>query len=206
MCLRGTAIPEIIAETSVGYNTGGALIGFTYFGFFFGTLSSVFLLKKLQAPLLMGAAVITACAGLGVFSLAVRVGMMFIAAFLIGTGGGLIDVTANLTVRMSADKSKLGQRLNQLAFFHGTGAIVSPLFAGIILSLTAQWRRIYFFAALLTAVLVLIILILVKQAGVQKTAAEEKTEKLEYESRCCPAWRSSVFLHDSRSGNIRLDG
>ena len=45
--LKGTAIPEIIAETSFGYNTGGALIGFTYFGFFAGTLSSVFSAQKM---------------------------------------------------------------------------------------------------------------------------------------------------------------
>ena len=175
--LKGTAIPEIIAETSVGYNTGGALIGFTYFGFFAGTLGSVFVLKKRQAPELMGAAVIIACLGLSVFSLAANVGIMFIAAFLIGIGGGLIDVTANMTIRMSAEKTKLGRRLNQLAFFHGTGAIVSPMFAGLILSLTAQWRRIYFFAAVLTAVLVIIILALIKKAGM-KVVEEEEQDKL----------------------------
>ncbi|MDC7227739.1 MAG: MFS transporter [Spirochaetales bacterium] len=175
--LKGTAIPEIISTTSIGYGGGGALIGFTYFGFFAGTLGSVLLLKKYPAPKLLIFAAVSACAGLWLFSIAAVPAMMFASAFLIGIGGGLIDVTANLTIRMTADSSRIGHRLNQLAFFHGFGAILSPLFAGIVLSLTAQWRRIYFFAALLTVLLVIVIFVLIRKADIRQLK-EETPEKL----------------------------
>ena len=128
--LKGTAIPEIIAETSFGYNTGGALIGLHISDSLPGP-SVPFFCSKMAAPVLMAVAVAAACSGLVLCSVEGQVFIMFAAAFLIGGGGGLIDVTANLTIRMISDRKRIGRRLNQLAFFHGGGAIVSPFFCPV---------------------------------------------------------------------------
>ena len=105
---------------------------------------------------------------------------MFAAAFLIGGGGGLIDVTANLTIRMISDRQRIGRRLNQLAFFHGGGAIVSPFFAGLILSLTAQWRSIYLYAGVLTSLLVIVIVVLVRRTGIKELQSEDDPGSLRF--------------------------
>lgn len=156
--LKGTAIPEIIHTGNISYNTGGALIGAIYVGFFSGALISVALLKKLRAPVLVSAAAVLISAGLVFFSFSQSVILMFISAFLMGTGGGLIDVTAVLTIRMITEKSKIGGRFNLLTFFHGLGAILAPFFAGFILIKFSDWHKIYFFAG--TAILLITIFII----------------------------------------------
>ncbi len=161
--LKGSAIPEILKSTSIGYNTGGVLIGFTYFGFFSGTLGSVFLLKQISVVKLLGASTFIVCSGLWLFSLANSPILMFTSAFLTGAGGGLIDVTANNLIRISAKSSRIGRRLNQLAFFHGLGAIVSPLFAGVVLTQAADWHNLYLFAGIVTAVLSAAVMIFISR-------------------------------------------
>lgn len=157
--LKGSVIPYILDEGSLSYSMGGALLGFTYFGFFSGTLGSVFLLKKGFAPYLMFFAVLISCLGSFLFGSVSQGALFFLATYIIGIGSGLIDVSANITVKMSSSPNKLGRNMNLLAFFHGLGAIIAPVFAGLVLSSNQDWHNVYFYAAIIVTILIVFITI-----------------------------------------------
>lgn len=151
--LKGSAVAEMIESFGASYTLGGAILGCTYAGFFTGTLSSVRLLRKYPVAKLLIAAIIFTTGGIFLFGCAATTAGIFIATFITGLGCGLIDVTANLVVRMATSENHMGRALNQLSFFHGFGAIVSPLFASIIMRFYADWHFMYRFAFLLLMVL-----------------------------------------------------
>ncbi|HCG63358.1 MAG: hypothetical protein CVV48_06005 [Spirochaetae bacterium HGW-Spirochaetae-4] len=147
--LKGSAVAEMVGTLGVDYALGGSILGITYFGFFAGTLSSVSLLKRFAVARLLVIAVATTALGVILFGFANHVSVILFATFLTGGGCGLIDVSANLTVRLAARPEQVGRELNRLAFFHGFGSIVSPLFAAMVLNLYSDWHMIYRVAAIL---------------------------------------------------------
>ncbi|MDC7235874.1 MAG: hypothetical protein PQJ58_21810, partial [Spirochaetales bacterium] len=149
--LKGTVLPLILKEGTLSYSLGGALLGFTYLGYFSGTMGSVFILKYSFAPYLLFFAVLFSCLGAFLFGSSAQAVFLFMAVFIIGIGSGLIDVSANVTVKMSSSPEKLGRNMNLLAFFHGLGAIMAPAFAGVVLGKTSNWQIVYQTAALITA-------------------------------------------------------
>ncbi len=153
--LKGSVLPAILDSGSLDYSMCGALLGFTYFGFFSGTLSSVFLLKRGFAPYLLFAAVLISTLGCYLFGIVNQAPLFFLAVWIIGVGSGLIDVTANLTVRMNSEAGRVGRNMNLLAFFHGAGAVLAPLFTLIVFQYREDWHSVYFSAALVISVFVI---------------------------------------------------
>ena len=77
-----------------------------------------------------------------------------------GLGLGALEVGSNLIIVDLHPEDK-GRYLNLLAFFHGVGSMVAPLYAGQMLVMGFSWRSVYQFGAGI-AFLVLVYFLLAK--------------------------------------------
>lgn len=163
--LKGSAVAEMVSFLHVDYALGGMILGITYLGFFAGTLVTVPLLKQLPVVMMLEISVVTTAIGVGLFGFASNPPLILVATFITGMGCGLIDVSANLSVRIAASPNRVGRELNQLAFFHGIGAILAPLFATLVLGYFSHWHYMYRFAALVLVISLFFVFRGVAQSG-----------------------------------------
>ena len=178
--LKGSAVAEMVSFLQIDYALGGMILGITYFGFFVGTLVSVPLLKKVPvAKLLIGSVVVTAL-GVLLFGFAFHSLIILLSTFLTGMGCGLIDVAANLSVKIAATPERMGSELNQLAFFHGIGAIIAPVFATLVLGFFPQWHNIYRFASIVLVISVFIVTRGVMKSGFQTAVIYDRDWKFSW--------------------------
>jgi len=175
--LKGSAVAEMVSSLQVDYALGGIILGITYFGFFVGTLATVPLLKKVPVARMLIASVVITAIGVIIFGFASSSLFIIFATFLTGMGCGLIDVSANLSTRIAADPDRVGRELNQVAFFHGVGAILAPLFAALILGYFTSWQYIYRFAAILLVISVFVVTRGVARSGLDKRVVFEPNQK-----------------------------
>ena len=124
--LKGSVVGEMVSTAGLDYSFGGLIIGTSYFGFFAGTLATFFLLPVIRVALLLEISL--GVIGLGALSFGISSStfQILFSAFLVGLGCGLVDVTANLAVKVADTHGKVGKALVRLAFYHGVGAIVAP--------------------------------------------------------------------------------
>lgn len=176
--LKGSAVAEMVLSLDVDYAIGGTILGTTYFGFFFGTLSSVFLLKKHSVAQILAVSVGIVTLGIGLFGFTNSLVLVLGATFITGVGCGLIDVSANLVVQVASPPERVGGALNQLSFFHGLGAIISPLFAAAVLAYSKDWHGIYRLAAVVLIIGFLLVLKGVLSSKIPTTIANRSSSKV----------------------------
>lgn len=175
--LKGSAVAEMVSSLQVDYALGGIILGITYFGFFVGTLATVPLLKKIPVAKMLSASVVITALGVLLFGFASSSILILFATFLTGMGCGLIDVSANLSTRIAASPDRVGRELNQVAFFHGVGAILAPLFATMVLGYFTSWQYIYRLAAIVLVVSVFIVARGVSRSGLDDRVVYEPNQK-----------------------------
>ncbi len=175
--LRGSSVAEMVSSLPVDYALGGIILGITYFGFFVGTLATVPLLKKIPVAKMLSASVVITALGVLLFGFASSSILILFATFLTGMGCGLIDVSANLSTRIAASPDRVGRELNQVAFFHGVGAILAPLFATMVLGYFTSWQYIYRLAAIVLVVSVFIVTRGVSRSGLDDRVVYEPNQK-----------------------------
>lgn len=175
--LKGSAVAEMVSSLQVDYALGGIILGITYFGFFVGTLATVPLLKKIPVAKMLSASVVITALGVLLFGFASSSMLILFATFLTGMGCGLIDVSANLSTRIAASPDRVGRELNQVAFFHGVGAILAPLFATMVLGYFTSWQYIYRLAAIVLVVSVFIVSRGVSRSGLDDRVVYEPNQK-----------------------------
>ncbi|WP_422480186.1 MFS transporter [Pleomorphochaeta sp. DL1XJH-081] len=175
--LKGSAVAEMVSSLQVDYALGGIILGITYFGFFVGTLATVPLLKKIPVAKMLSASVVITALGVLLFGFASSSILIIFATFLTGMGCGLIDVSANLSTRIAASPDRVGRELNQVAFFHGVGAILAPLFATMVLGYFTSWQYIYRLAAIVLVVSVFIVTRGVSRSGLDDRVVYEPNQK-----------------------------
>lgn len=148
----GPAMPYLITELGLSLTQAGTIYSFRGLG-----IVSAVLLSGIIADYFGVKRVIVAGAGCWVLGLlAFAFSYSSLAAILvwlfIGVGLGGIDTGLNTLVAQTNEKK--GAALNRLHFWFGAGAVVGPLWAQLVLSVSS-WR--YLFA--LTSILALVFLV-----------------------------------------------
>jgi FHS family glucose/mannose:H+ symporter-like MFS transporter len=140
--LKGPTLPTLLDDLDFSYSVGGTILLGSYFGFLVATL--------LTGPLsdIAGKKVIifVACACLFVGMIGYSLFSLFwtltLAMIVLGLGMGALEVGGNLII-VDLHPRNRGRYLNLLAFFHGIGSMLVPLYAGQLLDAGVSWRSIY---------------------------------------------------------------
>jgi fucose permease len=110
------------------------------------------------------------------------------AMAIVGLGLGALEIGGNLII-VDLHREDKGRYLNLLAFFHGVGSMIAPLYAGQLLEAGVSWRTIYQ-SALLVIVLLFTYFFFVKYPQV---GTSEKT-KLNIKSLGKSAFTGEMIL------------
>jgi fucose permease len=150
--LKGPTLPAVLQELNFSYAQGGTIMLGAYVGFLIATLVTGILSDRVGNK----AVILVACAcllpgllGYGTFS---AFGALLAAMTAIGLGLGSIEVGGNLIIVDLYTQNK-GRYLNLLAFFHGVGSMLAPLYAGRLLAVGVSWRHVYQISSILVIAL-----------------------------------------------------
>ena len=143
--IKGPTLPALLSDLNFSYAQGGTIVFGAYIGFLVATL--------LTGPLsdIAGKkAVILVCCLSFFIGISAYAGFhafwpLTLAMSAIGFGLGSVEVGANLMIVDLYHQEK-GRYLNLLAFFHGVGSMVAPLYAGRLLATGVSWRQVYQFS------------------------------------------------------------
>lgn len=140
--LKGPILPSLLSDLGFGYAYGGALVLGSALGFLISTL----LMGRFSDAIGNRIVLVVACTllGLGVigFSLVSAFGLLLATMVVVGLGIGAIEVGGNLSI-VELHPTRKGRFLNLLAFSHGTGALLAPLFSARLLTHGHSWRDVY---------------------------------------------------------------
>ncbi len=150
--LKGPTLPALLENLHLSYAQGGTIMFGAYIGFLVATL-----LTGPLADIAGNKAIILICCvfwifGIGGYSYFSLFGLLAAMMFVLGFGLGAVEVGANLIIVDLYHEQK-GKYLNLLAFFHGVGAMLAPLYAGKMLAAGMSWRSVYQYSLLLVAAL-----------------------------------------------------
>jgi FHS family glucose/mannose:H+ symporter-like MFS transporter len=140
--LKGPVIPEMLSSLHLSYSTGSNILLLSYLGFMVATLIAGPLADRLGNRSVMAMAGLVLTIGIGWTGFAGSVSILHVSFFLLGFGLGTIEIAANGII-VETYPEKNGFYLNILAFFHGAGSMVAPLFAGKMIADGGQWNDIY---------------------------------------------------------------
>ena len=158
--LKGPTLSALLDDLNFSYSFGGTIVMSAYLGFLIATL----LTGALSDVAGQKVVIFTACACLFVGIVGYSMASMFLilamAMLVIGLGLGSLELGGNSIIVDLHHQGK-GRYLNLLAFFHGVGSMVAPLYAGLLLTAGLSWRSIYQ-SAILVVLLLLVYFLLVK--------------------------------------------
>lgn len=140
--LKGPVIPAMLRQLDMSYTDGSNILLLSYLGFMVATLVAGTLADQFGNRSVMVLAGIMLTLGIGGTGFASGVSMLYVTFFVLGFGLGSIEIAANGII-IDSYPEKNGFYLNILAFFHGAGSMIAPLFAGKIIARGAQWNSVY---------------------------------------------------------------
>ena len=140
--LKGPIIPEMLSSLNLSYSQGSNILLLSYLGFMIATLIAGNLADRIGNRAVMAMAGVVLAIGIGGTGFASGVSVLYVTFFLLGFGLGTIEIAANGIIVDSYPR-RSGFYLNILAFFHGAGSMLAPLFAGKMIADGAQWNSIY---------------------------------------------------------------
>jgi fucose permease len=157
--LKGPTLPALLENLQFSYAQGGTIVFGAYIGFLIATL-----LTGPLADIAGNKAVILICCtcwmiGIGGYSYFSLFGLLAVMMFVLGFGLGAVEVGANLVIVDLYHEQK-GKYLNLLAFFHGAGSMLAPLYAGKLLATGISWRQVYQYSLLLVIALFIYFIVL----------------------------------------------
>ncbi len=186
--LKGGTLPVLLDELNFSYAYGGTMLLSSYLGFLIATLIAGPLADIAGKKIVISLACISLLIGMFGYSIVSTFGGIIGAMFIMGLGLGALEIGANLII-VDIHREDKGRYLNLLAFFHGIGAMIAPLFVGQMLVVGFSWRRIYQFGSIL-ALFVLIYFLVIKYP---RTLNSEK-KKLDFRKLGETAFSGKMIL------------
>ena len=156
--LKGPILPELLDDLGFNYALGGTIVLGAYLGFLISTLTMGPLSDVAGKPVVILVACVCLLVGMIGFSIANVFWMLLATMTIVGLGMGALEVGGNLIIVDLHSEDK-GRYLNLLAFFHGIGSMIVPLYAGQMLKAGFSWRSIYQSGVLIVALLLVYFLI-----------------------------------------------
>lgn len=168
--LLGPALPLITDELRLGYSAGGSIFTLSSAGFLAGSLlvASAFRRFGLRALVLVSAGTLLPL--LYLTSLVPSFPLLLVTVGVTGVAGGALTTLVNAGVSDLASSTRAAS-LSLLNVSFGLGALLAPLFAGLVISRTGDWKPMYQF----TCVLVLGLLLLAALSLPASTATATAT-------------------------------
>ena len=157
--IKGPTLPNLLQELNFTYAQGGTILFGAYLGFLIATIFTGPLSDIIGKKMII--LIACSCYFLGItgFSSFSTLWILTGAMTILGLGMGSTEVGANLII-VDLYQQEKGRYLNLLAFFHGVGSMVAPLYAGWLIAGNISWRRVYQFGLLLVFFLFLYFLFL----------------------------------------------
>jgi FHS family glucose/mannose:H+ symporter-like MFS transporter len=156
--LKGPILPELLDDLGLNYAMGGTIVLGAYLGFLISTLTMGPLSDVAGKPVVILVACVCLLVGMIGFSIANVFWMLLTTMTIVGLGMGALEVGGNL-IMVDLHSEDKGRYLNLLAFFHGIGSMIVPLYAGQMLRAGLSWRSIYQSGVLIVALLLVYFLL-----------------------------------------------
>jgi fucose permease len=150
--LKGPTLPAVLRDLSFSYTQGGTIFMAAYMGFLVATLLTGFMSDLAGKRIVIFTAGVSLLLGITCYSVFSSFWALTAAMGLVGFGFGSIEV-GGCTIVVDLHSKKRGLYLNLLSFFHGSGSLLAPLFAGVILNTGLSWRAVYRFDLILVVLL-----------------------------------------------------
>lgn len=186
--LKGATFPVLLDDLNFNYANGGTILLLSYLGFLIATLVTGPLADIAGKKLIILLASAFLMVGMLGYSVVSELWSLALTMFIMGLGLGALEVGANLIIVDIHPEDK-ARYLNLLAFFHGIGSMIAPLYAGQMLVMGFSWRRVYQFGAGI-ALFVLIYFLLAKYP--RKSGAS--TNKLNFKNLGKSAFSREMIL------------
>lgn len=176
--LKGPVLPEMLSSLNLSYSRGSNILLLSYLGFMFATLIAGNLADRIGNRAVMSMAGAVLALGVAGTAYASSVYMLYFTFFVLGFGLGTIEISANGII-VDTYPVKTGFYLNILAFFHGAGSMLAPLYAGKMIADGAQWNSVYRLIILLPVTLAISFFVArftkgrVKKATLRETDAKK---------------------------------
>ena len=158
--LKGPTLPALLDDLNFSYSFGGTIVLGSYLGFLIATLSTGPLSDVAGKKVVIFVACTCLFAGIAGYAASSKFWVLALAMTVVGLGLGSLELGGNLIIVDLHGQDK-GRFLNLLAFFHGVGSMVAPLYAGQLLEVGISWRRIYQ-SGILVVLLLFVYFLLVK--------------------------------------------
>ena len=138
----GPALHSIQKDYMISFGEIGLLFTLQSAGFIIAVLPGGFFIDRfsLKSMAIFGQAILSA--GLIAFTFSNTLVMGLVAYFLIGIGGGSIQISTN-TIISSTNSNKRTSSLNILHLFFGIGCLTGPLLSALFLEDGYGWRNVY---------------------------------------------------------------
>ena len=171
--LKGATLPVLLDDLSFSYTYGGTILLLSYLGFLIATLVTGPLSDIMGKKAVIFLASTCLLIGMLGYSVASSFFMLSVAMFIVGLGLGALEIGSNLII-VDVHRENKGRYLNLLAFFHGLGSMIAPLYAGQMLVLGFSWRSVYQFS--LGLVLLLLVYFLLTKYPRVENSQENKID------------------------------
>lgn len=163
--LSGAVLPQVAADYRLNPILSGVFVaipslGFTIAGFIGGLVS-----ERVGLQRLLTASAIAITLTLGMVAIAPSMAIIFLASFLIGLSGGLLETGSNGLIT-SLYHSEAAPHVNRLHIFYGLGSFVAPLIVGGFVEHGAPWQFNFALACFLSLCLTVVFLRLPLTQGV----------------------------------------
>lgn len=153
----GPALTEIQDSFLLTRSELGMFMSFLSFGLIISVLLGGYFADRFNTRWVGISGQISLSLGLYLFSLTSKFSVGLFAFFLMGVGGGLIEVVTN-TLIAELYRDKRAALLNMLHAFFGIGALLGPFFCGHLLNSGYGWETVYQIAGFFSGIVVLLFL------------------------------------------------
>ncbi|MCP5025516.1 MAG: MFS transporter [Actinomycetia bacterium] len=151
--VQGTAWPGVRADLGRPVSDLGWLVGGYTAGYVVSTAASGHLTSRWGTGTGLAVAVTVSAGGLLGYAATPTFTLMVVAAFVLGTGAGLLDAAVNAWVAVRHGARAMGL----LHAFFGVGATLGPLAVSAVLVVGASWRVVYGAVAVLELVVAAVV-------------------------------------------------
>ncbi len=148
-------LPLIIKDFGISTAIAGSIFTAASLGGFIGALGGGVLSDLFGRKFLVILGCLFQIIGFGLIALSRSWALILILFFLTSLGRGFLSISFN-TIISDINPDRRGAALNTLHGIYGIGNLLGPMLAGVVLSLNYDWRVIYYGAAAIWLVFLVI--------------------------------------------------